>query len=95
MVWLITNLPMSEDWNGSFCAKFTGQGLKIAAWIGNHMIGRVWLPSEMRPRMAGGADDRLILPISWLKETGGQLSLLLEGVGQDGELNEVKFFSDR
>lgn len=94
LAWLHIDLPTSLEWEKAWNLKFVGQGIKVSAWIGRHMIGRVWLPSEMRPHMAGGADDRMILPSAWVHEGDGQLWLLLESVSQEGELSNVNFAAD-
>lgn len=49
---------------------------------------------KMRPHMAGGADDRMVLPADWLREAGGKLHLLLESVSPIGELSCLKFILD-
>jgi beta-galactosidase len=94
MALLHIHLPTSLEWEKGRNLKFFGQGIKISAWIGRHMIGRVWLPSDMRPHMAGGADNLMILPAAWLHEGDGQLWLMLESVSQDGELSSVNFAED-
>jgi hypothetical protein len=94
MAWLYVDLPLSSEWKHGWNLKLAGQGVKVSAWMGRHMIGRIWLPSKMRPRMAGGADDRMVLPSDWLHDTEGKLWLLLESVSQDGQLSNVKFIED-
>jgi hypothetical protein len=84
------------DWERGWDLQVTGSGLKVSAWIGKQLVGRLWLPSEMRPRMAAGPDDRLYLPASWMREAAGKLHLLLESVSTSpaGELNNLKFILD-
>jgi beta-galactosidase len=96
MAWLSAHLPLSKAWEQGWGLKFIGQGLKVTAWIGQHLVGRIWLPSPMRPRMAAGPDDRMVLPAQWLREEGGQIYLLLESVtsGAAGELVDLKFTAD-
>jgi len=91
MAWLHIDLPLSVDWSRGWELQLAGHGLKVSAWIGKHLVGRIWLPSEMRPRMTGGADDRMVLPASWLEEADGQLHLLLESVSSSGKLSCLKF----
>jgi beta-galactosidase len=96
MAWLHTNLPLSIDWEHGLGLQLAGQGLKVSAWVGKCLVGRLWLPSETRPRMTGGFDDRMVLPSAWLREAGGQLHLLLESVDNQlvGELRELKLIQD-
>ncbi len=96
MAWLHVDLPLANEWERGWGVRFAGQGIKISAWVGNRLVGRIWLPSEMRPRMAAGLDDRMVLPASWLREAGGKLHLLLESVGDAplGELDDVEFILD-
>lgn len=96
MAWLYADIPLSADWNRRWGLQLVGQGLKVSAWIGNHLTGRLWLPSLVRPRMTGGADDRMVLPTSWLQEAHGSLHMLLESVDdhRNGELRELKLTLD-
>jgi len=94
MAWLHGELPLSVDWERGFDLQLIGHGVKASVMIGRHLVGRVWLPSEMRPRMTGGADDRVVLPAGWLREAGGKLHLLLESVSPEAELQSVKLVFD-
>lgn len=94
MAWLHTTLLLIEDWENGWNLQLTGTGIKVSAWIGRRLVGRVWLPSEMRPCMTGGADDRIVLPASWLKEAGGHVHLLLESVNPVGELLDLRLIPE-
>ncbi len=89
MGWLQADLPLTVDWDKGLALQLVGQDLKITAWIGEHMIGRIWLPSTMRPRMAGGMDDRMVLPAHWLREANGKIWLLVESVSPEAELRKL------
>ncbi|MBK8050395.1 MAG: beta-galactosidase [Anaerolineales bacterium] len=95
MRWLCAELPMDVEWESGFNLQYVGQGVKVTAVIGEHLIGRVWLPSAMRPRMTGGADDRMLLPAHWLREAGGRVQFLLESVDSPAELLDIKIIRDR
>jgi beta-galactosidase len=94
MAWLHVDLPLSVDWDRGWDLQLEGHGLKVSAWIGKRLVGRIWLPSKMRPRMTGGAEDHMVLPVDWLQDANGQLHLLLEGVSSVGELSKLKFILD-
>ena len=96
MAWLHADLPLSADWERGWGLQLAGQGVKVSAWIGKRMVGRLWLPSAMRPRMAAGGDDRMVLPADWLREADGKLHLLLESVGNQpaGALSSLEFILD-
>jgi beta-galactosidase len=94
MAWLHAELPLSMEWERGFNLELSGRGVKASVMIGKRLVGRVWLPSEMRPRMTCGADDRISLPAGWLREAGGNLHLLLECVSPGGELQSIKFVLD-
>lgn len=96
MAWLHADLPLAVDWERGWGLQLAGQGVKVSAWLGKRLVGRLWLPSEMRPRLTGGLDDRLVLPSAWLREAEGKLHLLLESVGNQpaGELGEIRFIQD-
>jgi beta-galactosidase len=95
MAWLNTRISSSINWGQGWGLQIIGQGLKVSAWIGQRLAGRIWLPSPNRPRMAGGLDDRMVLPESWLQEAGGQIHLLLESISNgDGELSALNLIRD-
>jgi len=93
MAWLNADLPISNAWETNWGLKLTGHGIKVTAWLGEHLVGRIWLPSSMRPKMAGGLDDRMVLPAKWLREADGSLHLLLESVNTESpsELQKIEF----
>jgi beta-galactosidase len=68
----------------------SGKGIKLAAFLGERFVGRIWLPGGSRPVMKGGKDDLLYLPGAWLENRQHPLTLLLEGTGP-GELIGLKF----
>jgi beta-galactosidase len=96
MAWLHADLPLSVDWERGWGLQLLGQGMKVSAWLGNRLVGRIWLPSEVRPRMTGGLDDRMVLPSAWLRQVEGKLHLLLESLTSQtfGELCEIKLIQD-
>ena len=90
LAWLHGALP-ADVGDCPFNLQLVGRGLKATVLVGKRLVGRIWLPSEMRPTMTGGADDRLFLPAAWLHEAGGELHLLLESVSADAELAQIHF----
>jgi hypothetical protein len=96
MAWLHTDLPLSTDWERGWGLQLVGQGVKISAWLDSRLVGRFWLSSEMRPRMTGGFDDRLVLPSAWLRQADGKLHLLLESMGSQllSEVSEIKLIQE-
>jgi beta-galactosidase len=91
MAWLRAQLPAAICTTAGLDLVFEGRGLKISAWLGERLVGRVWLPAQGRPRMAGGPDNRVALPAAWLQAAGGQLHLLIESTGEPdfGELTSI------
>jgi beta-galactosidase len=83
MAWLNVTLPLDVDWERGWDLQFSGQGMKVSALIGKHLVGRIWLPSPMRPSMAGGPDNRIVVPVHWLREASGRIMLLLESVSSE------------
>lgn len=72
-----------------FCA---GADLKLTAFFNGRLVGRLWLPGDTRPVMAGGHPDRFTLPEPWFTGAGDRLSLLAEAVHPErpGTLTEIK-----
>ena len=60
-----------------------GSDVKACIFLNDVLVGRVFLPSAVRPRMAGGRDDCAYLPSCWLKP-GSTVRVLLEAVGKTG-----------
>jgi beta-galactosidase len=91
MVWLHTHIPDHVIATAGLNMIFEGSGLKCSVWLGERLVGRVWLPSQLRPRMAGGPANRVHLPAGWMKAADGNIHLLIENTGQYdfGELTKV------
>ncbi|MFI6321668.1 beta-galactosidase [Nonomuraea sp. NPDC050556] len=72
-----------------FCA---GADLKLTAFFNGRLVGRLWLPGDTRPVMAGGDADRFTLPEPWFDGAGNRLSLLAEAVHAErpGTLTQIK-----
>jgi len=72
-----------------------GVNIKLTAFAGRRLIGRLWLPGgEERPTMRGGSPDSVFIPASWLAEAEErQLRIFAEAVvpGEPGQLQELKF----
>ncbi|KAB8197858.1 hypothetical protein FH608_004915 [Nonomuraea phyllanthi] len=82
----LADLP-ARTWS----ATFTGHDLKLTALFNGRVVGRLWLPGDIRPELAGGSPDRLTLPGPWFADGGNELVLLAEAVhpDDDGELTAV------
>jgi len=94
MAWLRGQITQGQP--GPVDLVITGREMKVSVWLGARLVGRLWLPAQERPRMAGGPDDRVYLPAAWIKEADGQLRLLLEctaGAGQ-GVLERAELAAD-
>jgi beta-galactosidase len=91
MAWLHTHLPDRVTSTAGLDMVFEGKGLKVSAWLGERLVGRVWLPAQLRPRMAGGPDNRIHLPPDWMKAADGNIHLLIESAGEKhfGELTKI------
>ncbi len=72
---------------------FEGHGYKLTAFLGDKILGRLWLPSPGKPEFAGGTVyDRLYLPEAWVKGKTIELRLLLEAIAPEepGEITSVR-----
>lgn len=64
-----------------FVLRFKGSGLKLTAFTDGEILGRLWLPSEVRPCFDGGdSSDWLYLPADWARATTW-VYLFIEAVG--------------
>lgn len=67
-----------------------GKNVKVLAQLNCKMIGRLWLPSDIRPEFRGGDDSILYLPKSYLKESN-ELILLIEALEDEPVLDGIQF----
>jgi len=83
-LWL--DLPVPE---GGRSLRFEGAQVRVSAFAGGELLGRLWLADEARPRFTGGDPGRLWLPGAWnrgavrllVRGTAGGARPLLERVG--------------
>ena len=95
LTWMHGQIPESAVPEAALDMVFSGRNLKLSVWLGERLVGRVWLPSQNRPRMAGGIDNRVYLPASWIAKANGKVHLLIESVGEDeGILTEAALVFD-
>jgi beta-galactosidase len=93
--WLWGDLPALED---CWTVRFTGWNVKISAFFNGKLVGRVWLPTnDVRPKMAGGADNLVYLPGPWFKNYDNSLALLVESVklGEEAEITIIELHPER
>ncbi|MDI4646373.1 beta-galactosidase [Cohnella hashimotonis] len=94
VAWLYASLP-DEGPRGGWRATADGACLKLTAFAGDRLVGRLWLPGgEERPAMSGGSPDSFYVPGAWLQESADRrLRLLVEAVvpGQPGVLRALRF----
>lgn len=63
--------PGDEAWfdaevpAGGLSLRFEGRQIRVSAFAGNELLGRVWLDDPARPRFTGGDPTRLWLPSAW------------------------------
>ncbi|GAB3652656.1 beta-galactosidase [Glycomyces tarimensis] len=74
--------PGAETWldlavpEGGRSLRFEGVQVRVSAFAGSELLGRVWLADSARPRFTGGDPGRLWLPGAW---NSGSIRLLLRG----------------
>ncbi|CAM4383869.1 beta-galactosidase [Paenibacillus endophyticus] len=93
--WLRASTVNSEAQAG-WRAKVTGTGLKLTVFLGDRIVGRLWLPGgESRPVLTGGRPDSFYLPGAWYEAGKGELTILLEAVDRErqGRLDAITFIS--
>jgi beta-galactosidase len=97
MGWLHGQLPLDQLPGAPLDLIFEGSEMKVTVWVGERLVGRLWLPSQKRPRMAGGPSDRVYLPAAWLKAAEGQIHLLMECTAAQGQgtLDRAELILDR
>ncbi|HEX2144976.1 MAG TPA: beta-galactosidase [Glycomyces sp.] len=69
--WLDLNVP-----SGGVSLRFEGEQMRVSAFLGGELLGRVWLDDAARPRFTGGDPGRLWIPGSW---NTGTVRLLIRG----------------
>ncbi|MCC3761960.1 beta-galactosidase [Glycomyces sp. TRM65418] len=74
-VWLDVAVP-----SGGRSLRFAGEQIRISAFTGGELLGRVWLDDPARPRFTGGDPGRLWVPGSW---NTGTVRLLVRGTAGD------------
>jgi beta-galactosidase len=66
---------------GGLSLRFEGAQVRISAFAGGELLGRVWLDDPARPRFTGGDAGRLWLPAAW---NAGSIRFLVRGtVGEE------------
>jgi beta-galactosidase len=70
---------------------FRGRDIKASVLFNGRLVGRLFLETEIRPKMAGGRDDLAYLPSCWFSGEGNRVSILLEAVGsRRGRLDSIE-----
>jgi beta-galactosidase len=80
IAWLSASLAAAPV---SHALQVGGTDVKASVFLNTTLVGRLFLPSPMRPKMAGGRDDCAYLPSCWLRKEGNTVRILLEAVGDD------------
>jgi hypothetical protein len=70
-VWLDVPIP-----SGGRSLRFEGEQVRLSAFAGGELLGRVWLDDAHRPRFTGGDPGRLWIPAGW---NSGTVRLLVRG----------------
>ncbi|MBB6730035.1 beta-galactosidase [Cohnella zeiphila] len=72
-----------------------GANVKLTAFAGSRLIGRLWLPGGAeRPRMSGGSPDSVFVPAAWLaRAEERRVRIFAEAVvpGEPGQLQALRF----
>ncbi|GAA2319531.1 hypothetical protein GCM10009853_092040 [Glycomyces scopariae] len=74
--------PGEETWldvpvpSGGRSLRFEGEQVRVSAFAGGELLGRVWLDDPHRPRFTGGDPGRLWIPGAW---NSGTVRLLVRG----------------
>ncbi|WP_344489966.1 beta-galactosidase [Glycomyces endophyticus] len=69
--WLDVPVPA-----GGRSLRFEGEQVRVSAFAGGELLGRVWLDDPHRPRFTGGDPGRLWIPAGW---NSGTVRLLVRG----------------
>jgi beta-galactosidase len=75
-------VPGEERWfdaavpPGGLSLTFEGAQVRVSAFAGDELLGRVWLDDPARPRFTGGDAGRLWLPAAW---NAGTIRFLVRG----------------
>ncbi|MBS5910439.1 MAG: beta-galactosidase [Paenibacillus macerans] len=91
--WLFGRVKSSAAGKG-WRVRAAGSGLKLTVFMGERIVGRLWLPGgAARPVIAGGSADSFYLPGPWLGAEGEPLSIFLEAVDPQahGKLESLDF----
>lgn len=94
MGWLLSNSLINSKAGKGWRVRVTGTGMKLTVFLGERIVGRLWLPQAAgKPIMTGGSPDSFYLPGPWLGGGGGRLSILLEAVDSQapGRLETLDF----
>ncbi|MFC0212162.1 beta-galactosidase [Paenibacillus chartarius] len=78
---------------GGWRVHCSGSNVKLTVFLGEVLIGRLWLGSEPnRPAMRGGDPDSFYIPGPWLK-ANTELAIMIEAVtaGEEGVLDTFRF----
>jgi beta-galactosidase len=67
-----------------------GNNIKVLVILNGQMIGRLWLPSNIRPEFRGGDESILYLPKSFMKEMN-QIDLLIEAMKDEPVLEAIQY----
>ncbi|MFC8800052.1 beta-galactosidase [Promicromonospora sp. NPDC057138] len=74
--------PGEERWfdaavpPGGLSLRFAGAQVRVSAFAGGELLGRIWLDDPARPRFTGGDAGRLWLPAAW---NTGSIRFLVRG----------------
>lgn len=82
MMWLFGKIGPDAE-HQCHVLRFRGQNAKLTVFFNGNIVGRIWLPSQNRPTMAGGADDVAYLPGCWFRKDGNGIIIMAEAVSKD------------
>lgn len=90
--WLSVELPAAAELGADVYLLPRGTGCRLTGWLGEHCLGRVWLPGPERPIFTGGPSDRFWLPSEWVG-ADRVVTLLVEATAgeQPGQLLALEF----
>lgn len=71
--------------------KVAARDLKLTAVFNGRVVGRIIGRTKPQFIVKGGEPDRFYIPHTWYKPRGNRLSLYLEAIGEDPELESVSF----
>lgn len=82
--------PLRDAGGNGFRLRLAGQDVKVLVLMNGKMLGRLILPSQVRPIMKGGNDGFLYLPKSFLQEEN-HLDILLEAMQGIPHISNIDF----